>query len=82
MVRSVKDANLKSTYADDLAIACRAASKTIVTARRQSEVGKVASWSEDDKLQLNNTKCEISTFSNDGAENGLEPPLPLWGGAN
>ncbi len=39
----------------------------------------MASCSNGAKLQLNNTKCEVSTFSNDGAGNGWEP-LVLLGG--
>ncbi len=57
-------------YADDLAIACRGASKTEVTASLQSEVDQVIDWSKDAKLQLNNTKFEIFTFSNDGVDDG------------
>ncbi len=68
-----------SAYADDHAIACRGASKTEVTTSLQREVDKVASWSNDAKLQLNNTKCEVSTFSNDGADSALEPPVLLGG---
>ncbi len=71
-----EDATLVSAYADDLAIACRGASKTEITTSLQGEVATVASWSNDAKLQLNNTKCEVSTFSNYGADNGLGAPHP------
>ncbi len=65
-----EDATLVSAHADDIAIACRRVSKTEITTSLQREVDKVASWSNDAKLQLNNTKCEVFTFSNDGADNG------------
>ncbi len=68
-----------SAYADELTIACRGASKTEITTSLQREVGKVASWSNDAKRQLNSTKGEVSTFSSDGADNGWEPPVLLVG---
>ncbi len=42
-------------------------------------MNRVASWSNDAKLQLNNTKCEVSMFSNNDVDNGWEPPVLLGG---
>ena len=48
-----------SAYADDLLIARSARNKDMIIASLQPKVDKVVAWSDNAKLTLNTSKCEI-----------------------
>ncbi len=75
------DSTTLRAFADDLAIACRGATKEQITAQLQAEVDKVYRRSEDALLQPNTNTCDVAVFSHDPADPGWTPPFP-WGADN
>ncbi len=65
LLNQLDESTMVSAYAADLAIACRGANKELITVKLQAEENKVNRWSEDARLQLNTSKCEVAVFSND-----------------
>ena len=68
-----------SAYADDLALAGRGRKKEDVALRMQTEVDKVVSWSQQERLTLNTAKCEVAFFSLDNVEAQWRPKITING---
>ena len=68
-----------SAHADDLLIVRSARSKDMIVAFLQSEVDKVAAWSDKTRLDLNTSKCETAFFSLDRAEAAWQPNITIDG---
>ena len=71
------ESTMVTAYADHLALACSGRKKEDVVLRMQTEVDKVASWSQQARLTLNAAKCEVAFFSLDNAEAQWRPQITI-----
>ena len=79
LLGNFSESTMVSSYADDLAQACRDRKNENVALRMQAEVDKVVSWSQQARLTLNAAKCEVAFISLDNAEAQWRPQITING---
>ena len=68
-------------YADDIAVWSQHKDRVIAQEAVQRAVNNFGAWSEEHRLMLNTSKCEVAFFSTDPAEANWSPSIQLNGQA-
>ena len=84
-INGIRDAAPEGTfismYADDIAVWSQHKDRVIAQEAVQRAVNNFGAWSEEHRLMLNPSKCEVAFFSTDPAEANWSPSIQLIGQA-
>ena len=84
-INGIRDAAPEGTfismYTDDIAVWSQHKDRVIAQEAVQRSVNNFGAWSEEHRLMLNPSKCEVAIFSTDPAETKWSPSIQLNGQA-
>ena len=79
LVSRLPPESVKSLFADDVALLRQHSNKELAAEALEEDVNVVWRWSQEKKLRLNISKCEVSFFSSDSHESKWQPSIRVEG---